>query len=148
MPPSGEDDDGTIDEHAYDGEVYESDQMPDETREAGPREAPSSGPRFSATDDVAQLHATIELLEGRLATARLIVAVLPPPTAPLLTASSLGSPDRCGVFPPTRRQWTSRGLFSLYVEKSLTGSARTPSCFGSPTRIGRCCHVLNLTFTE
>jgi hypothetical protein len=39
-PPSGEDDDGTIDKHAYDGAVYESDQMPDETREADPRRMP------------------------------------------------------------------------------------------------------------
>ena len=63
-PLSGEDDDGTIDEHTYDGAVYDSDPMPDETREAGPRQMPdetreadpreasSSAPRFSATATV------------------------------------------------------------------------------------------------
>ena len=45
-------------------------QMPDESREAGPREASSSAPRLWAAVDVARLHAQIELLKGRLAMAR------------------------------------------------------------------------------
>ena len=74
-PPSGfaastdEDDNGTPDETAYDDVVSESDRKADGVREADSRERPSSPPRLSA-EDVAQLHAEIDLLQGRLATAR------------------------------------------------------------------------------
>ena len=53
-----------------------------------------------------------------------------------LTGFSHGSMDRCGAFPPTRRPWTSPEPYSLSVAKSLTGSERTPLCFGSPLRSG------------
>ena len=53
-----------------------------------------------------------------------------------LTGFSHGSMDRCGASPPTRRPWTSPEPYSLSVAKSLTGSERTPLCFGSPLRSG------------
>ena len=68
-PPSGEDGDGTPDEEAYDGAVHECDQRPDDIREADSREASSSPPRLSAAE-VAQLRAEVDMLQGRLATAR------------------------------------------------------------------------------
>ena len=68
-PQSDEDDGGTPDEKAYDDALYGSDQMSDDIREADPREAPSSPPRLSAAE-VAQLRAEVEMLQGRLATAR------------------------------------------------------------------------------
>ena len=67
-PPSGfaastdEDENGTLDEVAYDETVSESDlRADDDLREAESQEAPSSTPRLSP-EDVAQLHAQIELL--------------------------------------------------------------------------------------
>ena len=142
-PLSDEDADGPLDEHASDGVVSESDHMPDETREAarqmpdatreaGPREASPTAPRLLATDDVAQLHATIELLSGQLAAARFDSRGLP--AHRFLTDD--GSLDRCVAFPPTRRPGTSRGLCSLSVARSWTGSERTPLCFGSLQRSG------------
>jgi len=65
-----EDENGTLDEAAYDKAVSESDlRADDDLRAAAPREAPSSPPRLSA-EEVARLHAEIELLQGLLDTAR------------------------------------------------------------------------------
>ena len=73
-PPPGfaastDEDEGPPDATAYDDAVYESDLQDDDVRETASREGPTSPPRLSA-DDVAQLHAQIELLQGRLDTAR------------------------------------------------------------------------------
>ena len=63
-PPSGfaastdEDENGTLDEAVSESELREAD---DDLREAESQEAPSSTPRLSP-EDVAQLHAQIELL--------------------------------------------------------------------------------------
>jgi hypothetical protein len=127
FPASSDEDDGTCDAAADDDEVSESD-----IREAASREGPTSPPRWSA-DDVARLHAKIELLEGRLETAR-------------FDQGGGNAAHKCptwkyGSFrapPSDTLQWTSPGLCFLCVAQCLTGLERTPSCSGSPKRSGSC----------
>jgi hypothetical protein len=115
--------DATRDAAADEDEVSDSD-----LREAAPRE----GPSWSA-DDVARLHAKIELLEGRLETAR-------------FDQGGGNAAHKCptwkyGSFrapPSDTLQWTSPGLCFLCVAQCLTGLERTPSCSGSPKRSGSC----------